>query len=166
MKNRVLALEKELKKNRESGEVNGCVDTKADNVKKMEDVLVKAKELLFEKTKIGKRQEQQIAALNLQILSMKEVMEVTKDMLEIRNSEVQHLQTKIDTCDLRLKAEIEKQKLYERKMQISQKMYSDLRKEYDVQSEIFKELRKSYEMKNQLLSDELDKMQRRKTVKE
>lgn len=118
---------------------------------------MKAKELLFEKTKIGKRQEQQIEALNHQVQSLKEVLEVTKDLLDIRNAETAQLEAKMDTMDMRLKAEKEHQKLTDKKLTIAKKLYDDLRTEYECQSRIFKELRGNYEKKNLILSNELKK---------
>lgn len=120
-------------------------------------MLLKAKELLFEKTKIGKRQEQQITALNVQVLSLKDVLEVTKDLLDIRNAECSQLEAKMDTMELRLRAEKEHLRLMSKKLDISKKLYDDLRAEYDCQSKIFKELRENYEKKNQILTNELKK---------
>lgn len=156
-----MGLEKELAKIKEAataaeGAVGGTAVPIAPE-RKADDLLLKAKELLFEKTKIGKRQEQQIAALNIQVQSLKEVLEVTKDLLDIRNAETAQLEIKMDTMDMRLKAEKEHQKLTVKKLDISKKLYDDLRTEYDCQSKIFKELRSNYEKKNQILASELQK---------
>lgn len=156
-----MGLEKELAKLKEAAATaaEGAVasSTPAAPERKADDLLLKAKELLFEKTKIGKRQEQQIAALNIQVQSLKDVLEVTKDLLDIRNAETAQLEAKMDTMDMRLKAEKEHQKLTVKKLDISKKLYDDLRTEYDCQSKIFKELRSNYEKKNQILANELQK---------
>lgn len=133
-KARVAELEKEVQalKNR----------SESDELKKMrqkhEDLLTKAKDLLFEKTKVNKQQEMKIEALENQITQLKEVVSITKDMLEIRNSEAKHLNQRFETIELRLKAEKDRQGLMEKKMNISQQMYADLKKEYDLQSGLFK----------------------------
>lgn len=161
LKSRCEGLEKELTKYKEQCLQNGAVaeDPKKQELnKKAENLLLKAKELLFEKTKINKRQEQQITALNMQIISLKDVLEVTKEMLEVRNVEAAHTQTRIDTIELRMKAEKEQNRLFDKKLAISKKMYDDLRKEYDCQATIFKQLRQNYELKNQILSDELEQL--------
>uniref|UniRef100_A0A1B0DG69 T-complex protein 1 subunit alpha n=1 Tax=Phlebotomus papatasi TaxID=29031 RepID=A0A1B0DG69_PHLPP len=69
-----------------------------------DDYLTKAKELLFEKTKICKRQEQQIEALKVQIESVKEVLAVSKEMLEVRNMENSHFQEQFTVLETRLKS--------------------------------------------------------------
>lgn len=89
--------------------------------------------------------------------SLKEVLEVTKDLLDIRNAETAQLEAKMDTMDMRLKAEKEHQKLTDKKLTIAKKLYDDLRTEYECQSRIFKELRGNYEKKNLILSNELKK---------
>lgn len=137
--------------------MGGVVAPPAPAERRADELLLKAKELLFEKTKIGKRQEQQIEALNNQVASLKEVLEVTKDLLDIRNAETAQLEIKMDTMEMRLKAEKEHQALTVKKLEISKKLYDDLRAEYDCQSRIFKELRQSYEKKNLLLNNELKK---------
>lgn len=133
-KKRVVELEKEVQvlKNR----------SESDEVKKMrrkhEDLLTKAKDLLFEKTKVNKQQELKIEALENQIVQLKEVVSITKDMLEIRNSEAKHLNQRFETIELRLKAEKDRQSLMEKKLGLTQQMYAELKKEYDLQSGLFK----------------------------
>lgn len=131
---RVAELEKEIEtlKNR----------TESQEIKKMrqkhDDLLTKAKELLFEKTKTNKQQELQIEAYKNQIGQLKDVVQITKDMLEIRSTEAKHLNTRFETIDLRLKAEKDRQALLEKKLQISQQLYADLKQEYAIQSGLFK----------------------------
>lgn len=122
-----------------------------------DDYLTKAKELLFEKTKICKRQEQQIEALKLQIESVKEVLAVSKEMLEVRNMENSHFQEQFTVLETRLKAEREHHVITQKKLIISKRMYADLRKEHDLQIGIFKELRESYKSKIDKLTAELEK---------
>lgn len=133
-KKRVVELEKEIHalKNR----------SESDELKKMrqkhEDLLTKAKDLLFEKTKLNKQQEVKIEALENQVIQLKEVISITKDMLEIRNSEAKHLNQRFETIELRLKAEKDRQGLMEKKLGLSQQLYAELKKEYDLQSGLFK----------------------------
>lgn len=94
--------------------------------------------MLFEKTKICKQQEQQLAAYKAQVEATKEVLQVTKDMLCLRNIEHDHTEARLDTMDLKLKNERARQVLSDKKLEVSKKMYADLRAEYDIQSNIFK----------------------------
>lgn len=103
-----------------------------------EDILTQAKALLFEKTKICKQQEQQLAAYKAQVDATKEVLNVTKEMLCLRNIEHDHAEARFDTMDLKLKNERARQQLSDKKLEVSKKMYADLRAEYDLQSSIFK----------------------------
>lgn len=100
--------------------------------------MTQAKTLLFEKTKICKQQEQQLAAYKAQVEATKEVLQVTKDMLCLRNIEHDHTEARLDTMDLKLKNERARQVLSDKKLEVSKKMYADLRAEYDIQSNIFK----------------------------
>lgn len=132
----------------------------SQEIKKMrqrhDDLLTKAKELLFEKTKSNKQQELQIEAYKAQIVQLKAVIQITKDMLEIRNTEAQHLNQRFETIELRLKAEKDRQALMEKKLALSQKMYADLKQEYELQNGLFKELQGGYAEKIDLLEAELD----------
>lgn len=134
--------------------------SESQEIKKMrqkhDDLLTKAKELLFEKTKSNKQQELQIEAYKAQIAQLKEVIQITKDMLEIRNTEAQHLNQRFETIELRLKAEKDRQALLEKKLSLSQKMYGDLKQEYDLQNGLFKDLQNGYNEKINMLETELD----------
>lgn len=121
-----------------------------------DDILTQAKALLFEKTKICKQQEQQLAALRTQVEATKEVLTVTKEMLCLRNIENDHTQARLETLDLKLKTERARQLLTEKKLASQEKMYADLRKEYELQSEIFKQLRSTYEVKISVLAKQLE----------
>lgn len=106
--------------------------------KQEDDVLAKAKLLLFEKTKVGKQQEQQLKAMKNQMDATKDVLDITKEMLNLRNAENLHFQTRMDTMELRLKNERDRLEITVKKLDLSQKMYNDIKSEYDIQSEIFK----------------------------
>lgn len=59
--------------------------------KQSEEILTRAKGIIFDKSKLIKHQELQIETLTLQIASLKEVLAITKELLEIRNLEVKEL---------------------------------------------------------------------------
>lgn len=60
--------------------------------KQSEEVLTKAKGVIFDKTKLIKHQELQIETLTLQVTSLKDVLDITKELLNIRNLEVKELE--------------------------------------------------------------------------
>ncbi|EDV94655.1 uncharacterized protein LOC6567533 [Drosophila grimshawi] len=117
-----------------------------------DELLLKAKTLLFEKTKVNKQQEQQIAVLREQVESIKDVLQVTKDMLQLRTTEGEHTQARLEKSQLWIKAEQDKCALTEKKLQISKGVYDKLRAEYDTQSKIFKDLKEAYEQKLKVLT--------------
>lgn len=122
-----------------SANPSGGKSKKGNNNKNEEmDVLTQAKTLLFEKTKLCKQQEQQLAAFKAQVDATKEVLQVTKEMLCLRNIENDHTGARLDTMELKLKNERARQQLYEKKLEVSTKAYAELRSEYDIQSNIFK----------------------------
>lgn len=55
-------------------------------------LLSKARGMIFDKTKMVKNQELQIEALTTQVQSLKDINQITKDLLEIRNSEVKAME--------------------------------------------------------------------------
>ena len=57
-----------------------------------EEMLTKAKGLIFDQSKVCNNQELQIQALNQQIGALKEVLALTKSLLQIRDMEVTQLQ--------------------------------------------------------------------------
>lgn len=52
--------------------------------------------MIFDKTKMVKNQELQIEALTTQVQSLKDINQITKDLLEIRNSEVKAMEVSSD----------------------------------------------------------------------
>lgn len=127
---------------------------KSPNDIKKDDLLTKAKELLFEQTKISKNQEMQIEALNTQLASVNDVLTVTREMLEIRNTEIEHMKARMETVEIRLKTERD---LMEKRFGISEKMYQHLKQEHDIQTDLFKELKAGYAKKLELITEELHK---------
>ncbi|XP_055385138.1 uncharacterized protein LOC129614515 [Condylostylus longicornis] len=117
-----------------------------------EDALLRAKTLLFEKTKICKQQEQHIEMLKTQVDSIKDVLNVTKEMLNLRSAEIEHLNARYETATLRTKAEKDKNEILEKKLNISKNVYEKLRTEHEIQCKIFKELKEAYEAKIKVLT--------------
>lgn len=103
-----------------------------------DDTLLRAKELLFEKVKICKKQEMQMEALNNQIAANKDVLDITKDMLNLKNIENDHLQSRFDSMKLRVKNENDRYLLTEKKLNISKLKEASLTTEYETQRNIFK----------------------------
>lgn len=112
--------------------------------KKSEEMLTRAKGIIFEKTKICKNQELQIEALTQQVASLKEVVSITKDLLEIRNVEVKHLQDQIDKMEANVENEKARYNLMHSKLDKMVQMNSDLKREYETQLCLFTALRERY----------------------
>lgn len=108
--------------------------TKAED----DDLLLRARELLFEKTKICKKQELQLEALNSQIDATKDVLDITKDMLNLRNIESDHQESRLEALQTKLKVERDHRRLMEKRLEASKQSEEALRKEYEVQRGIFK----------------------------
>ncbi|XP_034113063.2 uncharacterized protein LOC132786342 [Drosophila nasuta] len=151
LKKRVSNLEQSLKQS----VMLGGVDAPKSR-QEQDELLLKAKTLLFEKTKVNKQQEQQIAVLKEQVDSIKEVLQVTKDMLQLKTTECEHTEARLEKSQLWIKAEQDKCLLTEKKLLISKAVYDKLRAEYDTQSKIFKDLKSAYEQKLKVLSIALE----------
>lgn len=129
---RLVEMEKQLKQKHVFSQTSDEIEKEK---RRNDDLLTKAKELLFEKAKIGKKQECQIDALNSQLASLQDVLGVTREMLEIRNTETEHLAARLNSMETRLKVE---KSLIEKKLAITQRMYNQLKAEYELQSTLFK----------------------------
>ncbi|XP_030747757.1 uncharacterized protein LOC115876198 [Sitophilus oryzae] len=109
-----------------------------------EGILTKAKAMIFENTKVIKNQELQIEALSQQNESLKDVVKITKDLLEIRNMEVTQLEEKINCMEGRLKADKDRQTLLHTKLETMIRHNGDLKREYEAQLCLFNALRERY----------------------
>lgn len=112
-----------------------------------EGILTKAKAMIFENTKVIKNQELQIEALGQQNESLRDVVNITKDLLEIRNLEVKQLEDKITTMENKVKAEKERQDLLHRKLETMIRHNGELKREYETQLCLFNALRDQYHEK-------------------
>lgn len=109
-----------------------------------EELLTKAKGIIFEKTKVVKNQELQIEALNQQVTSLKEVVSITKDLLDIRNLELKHLTDKLDVMEQKIAVERDRHEIMQKKMERMLEMNGDLKREYETQLVLFSALRERY----------------------
>ncbi|KAG5887701.1 hypothetical protein JTB14_010772 [Gonioctena quinquepunctata] len=109
-----------------------------------EQTLTKAKSIIFERTKVIKNQELQIEAYTQQIQSLKDVVRITKDLLEIRNLEVKQLENKINCLEERMAAEKERQDLMHKKLETMIRHNGELKREYEAQLCLFSALRERY----------------------
>ncbi|XP_037296816.1 remorin isoform X2 [Manduca sexta] len=136
-----------------------------ENIKQQhEELLSKARGMIFDKTKMVKNQELQIEALTTQVASLKDINQITKDLLEIRNGEVKAMEDRLQVMEARFKAEKNRYDLVLQRAQTSTNINDDLRKEYETQLAIFKELREKYEQRVQALVAENNKL--KESVKE
>ncbi|XP_005181042.1 ELKS/Rab6-interacting/CAST family member 1 [Musca domestica] len=153
LKRKVNQLEQSLKQSVMLGGVD-APKTRQDQ----EELLLKAKTLLFEKTKVNKQQEHQIATMKTQVDAMKDVVQVTKDMLNLKTAECNHMQERLNKAQLWVKAEQDKCTILEKKLQISKNVYDKLKSEHELQTKIHRELKSVYEEKVKLLNDTIDKL--------
>ncbi|EEB11280.1 conserved hypothetical protein [Pediculus humanus corporis] len=161
-KNKIQTIEKEiLNKQKEL-----TTETNYKNFKSSEEVanylkiqnedlrnaLAKMTTILRDKTTMCISQEKKIAALVNQVESLKEVVAITKDLLNIRNMEVQHLSNDITAMETKIDCERQRHNQMLVKMDEAVKLNSDLKKEYENQLKLFQHLRESYEKKMVFLS--------------
>lgn len=117
--------------------------------KNTNDIVTQAKSVIFEKTKVCKNQELQIDALKEQVKSLKEIVTISKDMLDIRNLEVKQLQEKLNCMDLKFTAERDRHNLMNKKLDRMIEINADLKAEYDRQLLTFSALQKAYDLQKQ-----------------
>jgi DNA repair exonuclease SbcCD ATPase subunit len=121
--------------------------------------LTRTGELLKDKTDLCERQEKKNIALTNQIESLKEVVAITKDLLNIRDMEVKHLQSDMESMEEKISEEKQRQNSMITKMEEAMKLNSDLKGEYENQMRIFQELKAKYEQKVTLLTQENEKLE-------
>lgn len=142
------------KQNQKNSTDSGLVETMKQ---KSEEMLTRAKDVIFEKTKIVKNQELQIEALTQQVASLKEVVRITKDLLEIRNIEVKHLQEKIDCMEAKINSEKDRHNLIQSKLENMVRINCELKREYETQLCLFTALRERYN-ERELARNVLDRL--------
>ncbi|XP_046491442.1 ELKS/Rab6-interacting/CAST family member 1 [Neodiprion pinetum] len=120
----------------------------------LKNMLTQTQLMLDDRGRLITNQQTQISALSKQVSSLKEVVAITKDLLNIRNMEVKHLQDDVDSMESKITAEREKHNLMMNKMDSAVRLNADLKKEYETQLHLFQDLRGKYEQKVTLLSEE------------
>lgn len=122
-----------------------------------EELLVRAKGIIFEKTKVCQNQELQIEALSQQVMSLKEVLGITKDLLDIRNLELKQLEDKLNIMEQKISVEKERHELMQKKMDKMLEMNTELKREYETQLVLFTALRERYN-ERELARDVVDEL--------
>ncbi|XP_049797692.1 intermediate filament protein ifa-1 [Schistocerca nitens] len=125
-----------------------------ESLDELRAALAKASELLRDKDAVCNSQELKNKALLNQVSSLKEVVALTKDMLNIRNMEVEHLQRDVNAMEERIKGERERYAEAVKKMQLATRLNADVKAEYEKQVALFNDLKQKYEEKVQLLIKE------------
>lgn len=146
-------------------EKESSLHTETPNIEELMDenselltALTRTGELLKDKTGLCESQEKKNAALTNQIESLKEVVALTKDLLNIRDMEVKHLQSDVESMEGKISEEKQRQNSMITKMEEAMKLNADLKGEYENQMRIFQELKVKYEEKVTLLTKENEKL--------
>lgn len=147
-------------------ETESSLNTETTDMEKLMDentelhvALTKASEQLKDKTDMCDNQEKKNIALTNQIESLKEVVNITKDLLNIRDMEVHHLQSDVESMEGKIQEERQRHNSMITKMEEAVKLNSDLKEEYQNQLRIFQELKTRYEEKVTLLTKENEKLE-------
>jgi membrane protease subunit (stomatin/prohibitin family) len=89
---------------------------------------------------------------------LKEVVNLTKDMLTIRDMEVRDLTERMEAMSVKFQAERDRQSLMQKKMALSDQLNTDLKAEHKAQKDIFNILRDQYKVKLGTLEQQLNEM--------
>ncbi|GLH07218.1 Uncharacterized protein GBIM_12736 [Gryllus bimaculatus] len=109
--------------------------------------LKKATDMLREKITSCNMQEKKNQALTQQVSTLKDVLQVTRDLLNIRNMEVEQLQKNVDSMESRIDDNRRRQTAMIKQMEQATKINGDLRNEYETQLRLFQSLKERYEEK-------------------
>lgn len=129
-------------------------DTLQQSVEQLRGQLAQTALMYEERNRVATNQESQINALNNQVTSLKEVVSITRDLLQIRNMEVKQLQAEVDNMEKKISEERERHNVMISKMDAAMRLNADLKKEYETQLSLFQSLREKYGEKISLLSAE------------
>ncbi|KAK4881520.1 hypothetical protein RN001_004839 [Aquatica leii] len=102
-------------------------------------------DIIIEKTRMLKNQELQIEALTQQVNSLKEVINITKDMLDIRNVEVKQLHDKLHCMEIKFDSEKDRHETVQSKLERMVMLNSELKNEYKKQLHFVSDLQKGYQ---------------------
>ncbi|KAG8265022.1 hypothetical protein J6590_104418 [Homalodisca vitripennis] len=117
-----------------------------EHVSRLHCLVRKVVLLLLEKSSLCINLEEQRTVLNLQCTSLKNLVAVTKDLLALRNTEVEQLHNNIQIMDERIHLEKIKQQNILNTLSLQ-----DIKAQYHCQMEMFNDLRARYEEKVALL---------------
>ncbi|XP_046686467.1 uncharacterized protein LOC124372145 [Homalodisca vitripennis] len=122
-----------------------------EHVSRLHCLVRKVVLLLLEKSSLCKNLEEQRTALTLQCTSLKNLVAVTKDLLALRNTEVEQLHNNIQIMEDRIHLEKHKQQNIFNTLSESARLNEDIKAQYYCQKEMFNDLRARYEEKVALL---------------
>lgn len=114
--------------------------------------LKKATDMLRDKITALNAQDKRNSALTQQISSLKDVLQVTRDLLNIRNLEVEELQKNVDTMESRIEDNRRRQTAMIKQIELATKINGELRNEYETQLKLFQSLKERYEEKVEKLT--------------
>uniref|UniRef100_A0A0A9Y0D0 Sorting nexin-4 n=1 Tax=Lygus hesperus TaxID=30085 RepID=A0A0A9Y0D0_LYGHE len=120
----------------------------------LQEFMVKLIELLREKTNLSANLERQNTALTSQAKSLRDVINITKDLLNIRNMEVDHLHVDMGAMEKCIKEERERHNMAVQRLSEAMSLNDRLKQEYLNQMELFGKLRDKYNEKVMFLTKE------------
>ncbi|KAF6206265.1 hypothetical protein GE061_017494 [Apolygus lucorum] len=120
----------------------------------LQEFMVKLIELLREKTNLSANLERQNTALTSQARSLRDVINITKDLLNIRNMEVEHLHVDMGAMEKSIREERERHNVAVSRLSEAMTLNDKLKKEYLNQMELFGKLRDKYNEKVMILTKE------------
>ncbi|XP_011352431.2 tropomyosin [Ooceraea biroi] len=127
-------------------------NTLQQSVEQLHGQLAQTAMMYEERNRVITNQENQINALNNQVASLKEVVSITRDLLQIRNMEVKQLQAEVDNMEKKISEERDRHNAMLNKMDTAMRLNADLKKEYETQLSLFQSLREKYGEKITLLT--------------
>lgn len=133
---------------------DGAEDILQRSVEQLRGQLAQTALMYEERNRVATNQESQINALNNQVASLKEVVSITRDLLQIRNMEVKQLQAEVDNMEKKISEERDRHNVMISKMDAAMRLNADLKKEYETQLSLFQSLREKYGEKINLLTAE------------
>jgi len=113
----------------------------------LQEFIIKLIEILKEKTMLCASLDRQNLALTHQIKSLKDVVAITKDLLTIRNMEVEHLHEDLKLLEENIQVERTRQGVAAERLGQAMKLNDQLKTEYTTQLDLFQKLRDKYNEK-------------------
>uniref|UniRef100_A0A069DTT4 Putative ste20-like serine/threonine-protein kinase n=1 Tax=Panstrongylus megistus TaxID=65343 RepID=A0A069DTT4_9HEMI len=120
----------------------------------LQEFIVKLIQVFKEKTNLCANLERQNSALIAQAQSLKDVISITKDLLGIRNMEVEHLHADMSSMEERIKEERVRHNNAVARLNEAMTLNDKLKTEYLVQMDLFQKLREKYNEKVVILTKE------------